>query len=52
MLQGCGKMKIAIMACLFAKRDVEINAAHEPFEKSGGTEILLLYFPETKPVCF
>jgi hypothetical protein len=30
-------MEVAIMARLFAKRDVEINTAHVPFKKSEGT---------------
>ena len=39
------------MTGLFAKRDVEINAAHVPNGKSEGTESYYRYFLETKPLC-
>ncbi|MGB5188890.1 MAG: hypothetical protein WBN56_10550 [Robiginitalea sp.] len=40
------------MARLFAKGNMEINAAHEPIEKSEGTESCYGYFQEKKTLCF
>lgn len=36
------------MTCLFTKRDVEINAAHEPIEKSEGMESCHQCFPQNE----